>query len=141
MCENLLSSLLFGQELRDAERRSCAGRLEAGAGFHRGNTLNGRRLMVCISTPEGRHMRRLLLAYALVGFTAVLRAEEPPKMHIPDKDANLLEFARAHPRCSGFTDLCQTCIRGTDQEIKCSTPGIACVKQAWTCTREDSEKQ
>jgi hypothetical protein len=67
------------------------------------------------------------------------KAEEPAKPPAPSSDPQLLDYARSNPSCNGFTDLCQTCIRTADQSVKCSTPGIACVKQVWTCTEQHPE--
>jgi hypothetical protein len=84
---------------------------------------------------------RLLAIAAIALSTTGAHAQEPaPKPSAPAKDASLLEFARTNPGCTGFTDMCQTCVKAPDQAIRCSTPGIACIKQAWTCTLPLPEK-
>ena len=87
-------------------------------------------------------MARWMLAIGMIVLTAGTRAwaEDPPKPSAPSSDTQLLDYARDNPDCIGFTDLCQTCIRRDDQSIRCSTPGIACVRQSWTCTQQRPTK-
>jgi hypothetical protein len=77
----------------------------------------------------------------MTGYTLAQQAPKPDALSTLAIDAQLLEFARSNPSCNGFTDLCRTCIRGTDREIQCSLPGIACIKQSWTCTQHATEKR
>jgi hypothetical protein len=67
-------------------------------------------------------------------------SQEMPKPEAPSSNPHVLDFARTNPKCTGFTDLCQTCVRAPDQSIRCSMPGIACVKQPWSCTQEQTQK-
>jgi hypothetical protein len=83
---------------------------------------------------------RSVLAFALLGIAAAA-AQEPSKAERPSAEAQLDEFARANPDCISFTDLCQTCSRTAEQNIECSTPGIACLRQPWTCTLQRRTKQ
>jgi hypothetical protein len=85
-------------------------------------------------------MLRVALAFALLGIASAA-AQEPPKAELPSADAQLVEFARTNPDCISFTDFCQTCSRTSDQKIECSTPGIACTRQSWTCTLQRRAKQ
>jgi hypothetical protein len=86
-------------------------------------------------------MYRSILAIAILAIMAPhARSQETPKPDAPSSDPHVLDFARTNPKCTGFTDMCQTCVRTSDQGIKCSTPGIACVKQAWSCTQEQTQK-
>ena len=72
-----------------------------------------------------------VLAFALLGIAAAT-AQEGSTPELPSAEAQLDEFARTNPDCVSFTDLCQTCSRTAEQNIECSTPGIACVRQPWT---------
>jgi hypothetical protein len=85
-------------------------------------------------------MVRSTLAFALLGIASAA-AQERPKAEPPSADAQLVEFARTNPDCISFTDLCQTCSRTADQKIECSTSGIACTRQPWTCTLQRRTKQ
>jgi hypothetical protein len=85
-------------------------------------------------------MVRSFLAFALLGIASVA-AQEPSKAERPSADAQLNEFARTNPDCISFTDLCQTCVRTADRNIECSTPGIACIRQPWTCTLQRQTKE
>jgi hypothetical protein len=85
-------------------------------------------------------MVRSVLAFALLGIASVA-AQEPSKAERPSADAQLDEFARTNPDCISFTDLCQTCARTADRNIECSTPGIACIRQPWTCTLQRQTKE
>ena len=91
-------------------------------------------------TCQRRIVQRIFACGTFALTAAAALAEEPAKPLTPSSEPQLLDYARSNPRCTGFTDLCQTCIRSSDNGIKCSTPGIACVKQAWTCTEKRPEK-
>ena len=83
---------------------------------------------------------RSALALAFLGIASAT-AQEPSKAERPSADQQLDEFARTNPDCISFTDLCQTCTRTADQNIECSTPGIACIRQPWTCTLQRQTKE
>ena len=86
-------------------------------------------------------MARWMLAIGILMLTATNAwTEDPPKPDTPSSDAQLLDYARDNPNCIGFTDLCQTCIRHSDQSIRCSTPGVACVRKSLTCTQQRAPK-
>lgn len=96
-------------------------------------------------------MRAIVMAGAL--FLAVLlsplegRAEETPATPggvavplpvpadaLPATELNaLVSFVAGHPDCTGFFDGCQICRKQEGGSLACSTPGIACQKQAWRC--------
>jgi len=81
-------------------------------------------------------MLRWLPAVALLGLlSASSLAQEPSEGEFRGADAQLAEYARANPSCISFTDYCRTCVRTSDQKIHCSMPGIACIRQAWSCTQ------
>jgi hypothetical protein len=82
-----------------------------------------------------------VIGVVLAFVAADVRPEEAPKRDTPSSDPQLLDYARRYPACTAFTDLCQTCIRGSDRNIQCSTPGIACVRQPWSCTSPETQKR
>jgi hypothetical protein len=84
-------------------------------------------------------MLRRALVISLVVLSSAW-AEETPKPDIPSSETQLRDFAKGNPDCANFTDLCQTCVRASDQSIKCSTPGFACIRQPWSCARTDQVK-
>jgi len=87
--------------------------------------------------PWARPMTRATIAMALLmlSFAQAANAGDDSKPEIRADDRALVDFAHAHPACTSFTDLCRTCVRGTDGHMACSTPGIACVRQDWKCIR------
>ena len=87
-------------------------------------------------------LRAALAAAALVlataaGLAADAGAGEPlavPADQLPASEFNaLMTFVAANPDCQSFADGCQICRRLTQNQLACSTPGIACHKGAWTC--------
>lgn len=46
---------------------------------------------------------------------------------------SMKEFMQANPDCKEFTDQCSVCTLA-DGKAECSTPQIACIKQAYQCT-------
>jgi hypothetical protein len=81
-------------------------------------------------------MLRWIPAVALVGLlSASSLAEESFKSEFRSADAQLADYARANPSCISFTDYCRTCVRTSDQKFHCSMPGIACIRQVWSCTQ------
>ncbi|MBB3609048.1 hypothetical protein [Rhizobium sp. BK602] len=48
------------------------------------------------------------------------------------------EFMQTNPDCKEFTDQCSICTVA-DGKAECSTPQIACVKQAYQCTAPASK--
>lgn len=86
-------------------------------------------------------MYRWMLAFGMLALaTAGARGEEEPKSSILADEKGLLDYARNNPGCFRYTDLCRTCVRDADKVIRCSMPGIACVKQTWTCTEKPADK-
>lgn len=79
----------------------------------------------------------LLLATAPCGLHAQSGAQQAlpvPADRMPTKEFNaLMSFIAANPACQSFADGCQICRRITQNQIACSTPGIACHKGEWTC--------
>ncbi len=74
---------------------------------------------------------------AVAGFAAGAGSAEPlpvPADTLPASEFNaLMTFVAANPDCQSFTDGCQICRRLTQNQLACSTPGIACSKGAWAC--------
>lgn len=66
--------------------------------------------------------------------------EAVPKAPLPMKKVPLnipMEaFGTANPACLEWTDSCRTCSRDAENNISCSTPGIACLPQDSTCKKE-----
>lgn len=50
----------------------------------------------------------------------------------PERNA-LMVFANEHQDCGSFFDGCQICRRQDNRSLACSTPGIACLREAWRC--------
>ena len=87
-------------------------------------------------------MHRLTLVIALTTFTTTgALPQDVAKPSPSESDPQLLEFARNNPNCTAFYNQCQTCVRASDQRVYCSTPGIACIPQAWTCNQQEPEKR
>lgn len=82
----------------------------------------------------------LRVVAVVVALFGTADAEEPAQVEAPGPDSRLADYARINPSCVSFTDSCQTCVRTSDQNIQCSMPGIACIRQAWRCTRLSFEK-
>ena len=57
-------------------------------------------------------------------------APELPQPIAPDSVAGILA---ANPACRELANGCQICVRGTDNQPQCSTPGIACAPSGWQC--------
>nr|WP_184357388.1 hypothetical protein [Rhizobium sp. BK602] len=51
---------------------------------------------------------------------------------------SMKEFMQTNPDCKEFTDQCSICTVA-DGKAECSTPQIACVKQAYQCTAPASK--
>ncbi|MBB3453684.1 hypothetical protein FHT86_001940 [Rhizobium sp. BK313] len=51
---------------------------------------------------------------------------------------SMKDFMRANPDCQQFTDQCSFCTVA-DGKAQCSTPQIACIKQAYQCTLPPSK--
>ena len=70
----------------------------------------------------------------------VTKHSKVPRVTVPASKGNvelrLEEFARGpNASCTAWTDGCRSCGSGPEQEVFCSTPGIACQSSEPHCTR------
>jgi hypothetical protein len=89
-------------------------------------------------------MRRLAILAIFVASSALAQsapesASKPPENAGKPESTNpppeLHAFIDAHPECRTFTDDCVICERD-GKALNCSTPAIACMTGAPTCTSE-----
>ena len=62
--------------------------------------------------------------------------EPPVPMHKVPINIPMEAFGTANPECLEWTDSCRTCARDAENNISCSTPGIACLPQDVACKKE-----
>ncbi|MDL2400904.1 hypothetical protein [Rhizobium mayense] len=75
-----------------------------------------------------------LLAFASLSATAAFSADAATTNETaPAPMQSMQDFMQANPDCQQFTDQCSICAV-VDGKAQCSTPQIACVKQAYQCT-------
>lgn len=76
---------------------------------------------------------------AIAGVSPAFSADTPqPPTEDQAQMESMKEFMQANPDCKEFTDQCSICTV-TDGKAGCSTPQIACVKQAYQCTAPASK--
>lgn len=88
-----------------------------------------------------RTIAGLILPFLLVisGISPALSADAPqPTTQEQTQVESMKEFIQANPDCKEFTDQCSICTL-TDGKAECSTPQIACVKQAYQCSAPASK--
>jgi hypothetical protein len=71
----------------------------------------------------------------LLGFAAMppAHAAEPASTAGEQEPLTVWQYAARNASCRTFRDGCQICVRMAGDKIGCSTPGIACLKDRWTC--------
>lgn len=93
-------------------------------------------------------MRNAAVAAVLLlqhGLASAQAPQSPPPLPLPPpvetegEISALAAFLKDNPGCREMTDACQMCVRAAGR-IACTTPGIACVKQAWRCTAGTDER-
>ncbi|MGO4436464.1 hypothetical protein [Rhizobium sp. RAF56] len=79
-----------------------------------------------------------LLLAALNGTPAVAADAADTNAGAQEQAVSMREFISANPDCLELNDQCSFC-SVVNGEAKCSTPQIACVKQAYRCTARSSK--
>ncbi|MDE1994316.1 MAG: hypothetical protein KGI75_17560 [Rhizobiaceae bacterium] len=79
------------------------------------------------------------LAFILMASTAIpaLCADAPQQTGAPQPQASQIsmsDFMKGDSSCVEFNDHCSYC-KVTNGVAECSTPQIACIKQAYQCTK------
>ena len=74
----------------------------------------------------------MLATVLIANFAPAARVASPPPASRASRAA--LPSPDQDPACREWTDACVVCVRGTEG-VSCSTPGIACVREAAQCTR------
>ncbi|QND50410.1 hypothetical protein HB780_32410 [Rhizobium lusitanum] len=83
-----------------------------------------------------RTIAALILPFLLLisGISPAFSADAPqPATEEQARMESMKEFIQTNPDCKEFTDQCSICTLA-DGKAECSTPQIACVKQAYQCT-------
>ena len=50
-------------------------------------------------------------------------------------DDAIAQLLAANPKCAELSNSCQICIRVDAGDVACSTPGVACTRAKWSCTK------